>query len=488
MTKYETVIGLEFHAELKTKSKIFCGCPTSFSNEPNINICPGCLGLPGALPVLNKRVVELAVKAGLALNCEIQPFSQFDRKNYFYPDLPAGYQTTQLPLPICRNGHIFITGSDGEEKKVRINRIHIEEDAGKLVHSGESISGSRYSLPDYNRSSMPLIEIVTEPDLCSADEAKQFAEKLKLILEYAGVSDVKMEQGSLRCDVNISLKPEGQKELGVRSEIKNLNSFRSVHRAILYEQSRHMRMLNSGGQLVQETRLWDEAEGKTQAMRTKEDAHDYRYFPEPNVPPVVVDKEWLAQIAAELPELPDARSARLLSQHALSDKDVAQLVADPLLAGYFDELVALFPEAKTVTNWLLGDVTRLLNNMDEEAENIPVSSVDFAALLTEVKNGAINNNSAKEVLEIMFTEGGKPEDIISARGFAQISDSTMLEDAIKRVISANMGAADDYRNGRIQAIGFLVGQVMKETKGQANPGLVKELLEKTLAHFTHQGV
>ena len=247
-------------------------------------------------------------------------------------------------------------------------------------------------------------------------------------------------------------------------------------------------MLNSGGQLVQETRLWDEAEGKTQAMRTKEDAHDYRYFPEPNVPPVVVDKEWLAQIAAELPELPDARSARLLSQHALSDKDVAQLVADPLLAGYFDELVALFPEAKTVTNWLLGDVTRLLNNMDEEAENIPVSSVDFAALLTEVKNGAINNNSAKEVLEIMFTEGGKPEDIISARGFAQISDSTMLEDAIKRVISANMGAADDYRNGRIQAIGFLVGQVMKETKGQANPGLVKELLEKTLAHFTHQGV
>ena len=480
MTKYETVIGLEFHAELKTQSKIFCSCPTAFSNEPNINICPGCLGLPGALPVLNKHVVELAVKAGLALNCEIQPFSQFDRKNYFYPDLPAGYQTTQLMLPICRNGHISITGSDGGVKKVRINRIHIEEDAGKLVHSGESISGSRYSLPDYNRSSMPLIEIVTEPDLSSADEAKQFAEKLKLILEYAGVSDVKMEQGSLRCDVNISLKPEGQKELGVRSEIKNLNSFRSVHRAVLYEQGRHIRMLNGGGLLVQETRLWDEASGSTQAMRSKEDAHDYRYFPEPNLPPVIVDEEWLAHIAAELPELPDARLVRLRSQYALSDNDAGQLVASPLLASYFDELVALFPEAKTVTNWLLGDVSRLLNNLSDEPEYIPVPAENFAFLLNELKKGAINNNSAKEVLEIIFKEGGKPADIIFAKGFAQISDSSLLEDAVKRVVTAHAGAAEDYKNGKTQAIGFLLGQVMKETKGQANPGLVKELLEKSL--------
>ena len=292
MAKYETVIGLEFHAELKTKSKIFCSCPTAFSNEPNIHICPGCTGMPGTLPVLNKRVVELAVKAGLALNCQIQRFSQFDRKNYFYPDLPAGFQTTQLALPICRNGYIEISLENGEQKKIRINRIHIEEDAGKLVHSGESISGSSYSLPDFNRSSMPLIEIVTEPDIRSADEAKQFAEKLKLILEYAGVSDVKMEQGSLRCDVNISVRPLGQKEFGVRAEVKNLNSFRSVHRAILHEQERHIKTLEIGGLLVQETRLWNEESASTKAMRNKEDAQDYRYFPDPDILPLFIsDKD-----------------------------------------------------------------------------------------------------------------------------------------------------------------------------------------------------
>jgi aspartyl-tRNA(Asn)/glutamyl-tRNA(Gln) amidotransferase subunit B len=327
---------------------------------------------------------------------------------------------------------------------------------------------------------MPLIEIVTEPDLSSADEAKQFAEKLKLILEYAGVSDVKMEQGSLRCDVNISLRPQGQKELGVRAEVKNLNSFRSVQRAILYEQDRHTKALERGGALVQETRLWNEESGSTQAMRSKEDAHDYRYFPEPNLPPVIVDEEWLAQIAAELPELPDARAKRLRGELGLSEYDADTLVASPLLARYFDALAELFPEAKTVANWLLGDVSRLINSLDEEPLAIPVPPEDFAALLTELKKGAINNNSAKEVLEIMFREGGKPGDIINAKGFAQISDSTVLEDAVKRVIAANAGAAADYRNGKMQAIGFLLGQVMKETKGQANPGLVKDMLEKAL--------
>ena len=480
MVKYETVIGLEFHAELKTASKIFCSCPTAFSNDPNINICPGCLGLPGALPVLNKRVVELAVKAGLALNCQISPFSQFDRKNYFYPDLPAGYQTTQLPLPICRNGYILISAADGGEKKVRINRIHIEEDAGKLVHSGESISGSSYSLPDFNRSSMPLIEIVTEPDLSSADEAKQFAEKLKLILEYAGVSDVKMEQGSLRCDVNISLRPQGQTELGVRTEVKNLNSFRSVHRAILFEQGRHIDMLESGETLVQETRLWNEASGATLAMRTKEDAHDYRYFPEPNLAPVVIDEAWLELITAELPELPDARLARLRSQYALSAYDAAQIVMSPLLACFFDEVVALYPEPKTVVNWLLGDLLRLMNSGGEEITAMPVTAENFAALLTELKNGAINNNSAKEVLEEMFLRGGKPADIIKDKGFAQISDLSMLQAAVQKVIADYPQPAADYQSGKMQAIGFLVGQVMKETKGQANPALVKELLENTL--------
>jgi aspartyl-tRNA(Asn)/glutamyl-tRNA(Gln) amidotransferase subunit B len=480
MTKYETVIGLEFHAELKTRSKIFCGCPNAFTSEPNTHICPICLGLPGALPVLNKRVVELAVKAGLALNCEIQPFSKFDRKNYFYPDLPKAYQISQFRYPICKNGYIAITTAEGQEKRVRINRIHIEEDAGKLVHSGESLAHSYYSLPDYNRGAAPLVEIVSEPDLSTAEEAKQFAEKLKLILEYAGISDVKMEQGSLRCDVNISVRPQGQEELGVKVEIKNLNSFRSVQRAILHEEERQIKLINRGGAVVQETRLWQEAEGQTQAMRSKEDAHDYRYFPEPDLPPVIVGEEWLAQIAAELPELPQARVKRLREELGLSDYDADTLVASPLLAHYFDALVELFPEAKTVANWLLGDVSRLLNSLDGEPEAIPVPPEDFVTLLAELKKGAINNNSAKEVLEIMFKEGGRPGDIISAKGFAQISDSSVLEDAVKRVIAANAGAAADYRNGKMQAIGFLVGQVMKETKGQANPGLVKDLLEKEL--------
>lgn len=481
MTKYETVIGLEFHAELKSATKIFCSCPTDFAGEPNTHVCPICLGLPGTLPVLNKRVVELAVKAGLALNCDIAPYSKFDRKNYFYPDLPSGYQTTQLPLPICQNGHIMITADDGSEKKIRINRIHMEEDAGKLVHSGESIAESHYSLPDYNRASMPLIEIVTEPDISSADEAKQFAEKLKLILEYAGVSDVRMEQGSLRCDVNISVRPEGQKELGVRAEVKNLNSFRAVHRAALYEQSRHIGMIEDGEALVQETRLWNEAAGHTQAMRSKEDAHDYRYFPEPNLAPVVLDEEWIERIAAELPELPDARRARLREICGLSDYDAAQIVMSPLLAFYFDEVTAIYPEPKTVANWLLGDVQRLLNSGGEEITAIPVAAADFAALLAELKKGAINQSSAKEVLQEMFTHGGKPAEIIRERGFAQISDTSLLEAAVAKVIEENPQPAADYRSGKAQAIGFLVGQVMKQTKGQANPGLVKELLEQALS-------
>jgi len=481
MINYETVIGLEFHAELKTRSKIFCGCPNTFVSEPNTHICPICLGLPGALPMLNKRVVELAAKAGMALNCEIQPFSKFDRKNYFYPDLPKAYQISQFLYPICKNGYIAITTANGQEKKVRINRIHIEEDAGKLVHSGESLAYSHYSLPDYNRGATPLIEIVSEPDLNSAEEAKQFAEELKLILEYADISDVRMEQGSLRCDVNISVRPAGQKELGVKVEVKNLNSFRSVQRAILHEQERQIKLLNRGGAVIQETRLWQEAEGLTQAMRSKEDAHDYRYFPEPDLPPVIMDEEWLASIAAELPELPKARFKRLRGEMGLNDYDAAQLVASPILAHYFDAAIELFKEAKTVANWLLGDVSRILNSLDEAPESIPVPPQDFAALLTELKKGAINNNSAKEVLELMFKEGGKPADIIRAKGFAQISDSTVLEDAIRRIIAANAGAVTDYRNGKTQAIGFLVGQVMKETKGQANPGLVKELLEKALS-------
>ena len=310
MTKYLTTIGLEFHAELKTRTKIFCSCPTEALSEPNTHVCPVCLGLPGVLPVLNRRVVELAVKAGLALNCDISRFSKFDRKNYFYPDLPKGYQVTQFPMPICRNGFVTITDAQGQPKNIHINRIHMEEDAGKLVHSGDNLSGSTYSMPDYNRAAVPLVEIVTEPDLSSAEEARDFGETLRLRLLYAGVSDVRMERGSLRCDVNISLRPEDQEELGVKVELKNLNSFRAVYRAIKFEEERQSLLLDKGLPIVQETRLWDEASGETRSMRSKEDAHDYRYFPEPDLVPVVIDDEWLSAIRGEMPELPEDRPPR----------------------------------------------------------------------------------------------------------------------------------------------------------------------------------
>lgn len=481
MNKYLTTIGLEFHAELKTKTKIFCSCPTEFSDKPNTNVCPVCLGLPGVLPVLNKKAVELAVKAGLALNCEISHLSKFDRKNYFYPDLPKGYQVTQFPLPICRNGHLIVSDTDGKGKKIRINRIHLEEDAGKLVHAGNSMADSTYSLPDYNRAAVPLIEIVTEPDMSTADEAREFGEKLRLILEYANISDVKMEQGSLRCDVNISIRPENQEELGVKVEIKNLNSFRAVYRAILFEEIRQKEMLETGNTIIQETRLWDEAAGETKSMRSKENAHDYRYFPEPDLTPTIVTEEWIAELATELPELPDARSIRLQQELGLSAYDTSLIVANPALARFFDNTIVHFNDAKTIANWILGDISKLMNSNDQSLTAVPLNPADFAYLLNELKKGAINNNSAKTVLEEMFNTQKSPADIITEKGFAQISDSSFLEETVAKVIAANPQPVEDFRAGKKQAIGFLVGQVMKETKGQANPGMVKDLLEKTLA-------
>ena len=477
MTKYETVIGLEFHAELKTKTKIFCSCPTDFGGEPNTHVCPVCLGLPGVLPVLNKKAVELAVKAGLVLNCEIQKFSKFDRKNYFYPDLPKAYQVTQYPLPICRNGHIDISADNGI-KTVRINRIHMEEDAGKLIHSGETILSSGYSMPDYNRAAVPLIEIVTEPDIRSAAEAREFAEKLKSLLEYAGVSDVRMEQGSLRCDVNISLREQGSSEFGIRAEIKNLNSFRAIEKAIEYEELRQAEILDEGGKVIQETRTWDDNKGITLSMRSKENAHDYRYFPEPDLVPIVIDDEWMQQIKESLPEMPDARKARLMQEYGLSEYDTQQIVETPLLAFFFDEAIAEGAEAKTVANWLLGDISRLLKGHEEEG--LPFTAADFALLLKEIKTGAINNNSAKIVLEEMFKGGGNPLDIIKEKGFAQISDTSALEEAVNKVLENNPKPVADYKAGKKQSMGFLLGQVMKQTGGQANPQIVKELLEKAL--------
>ena len=481
MSKYATTIGLEFHAELKTKTKIFCSCPTDSGGEPNTHVCPVCLGLPGVLPVLNRQAVELAIKAGLALNCEISPFSKFDRKNYFYPDLPKGYQVTQFPQPICRNGHLEVKDETGALKKIRINRIHLEEDAGKLIHSGESMANSFYSLPDYNRAAVPLIEIVTEPDLSSAEEARSFGETLRLMLAYAGVSDVKMEQGSLRCDVNISLRPRDREELGVKVEIKNLNSFRAVYRAIEFEEVRQEELLESGGVIVQETRLWNEASGETRSMRSKEDAHDYRYFPEPDLVPIVIDEAWLSSSRAAMPEMPDARRARLECQRGLSSYDAGQIVANPPLAHFFDLATEQYDDAKTVANWLLGEVARLMNNCGDEDIPVPLDAEDFAFLLEQVKQGAINQASAKVVLEEMFTQGGRAEDIIAAHGFAQISDSSALQKAVEDILAANPQPVADYKAGKKAAAGFLVGQVMKATKGQANPGLVKELLEKMLA-------
>lgn len=481
MTQYLTTIGLEFHAELKTKTKIFCSCPTDFAGEPNTHVCPVCLGLPGVLPVLNRHAVELAVIAGLSLNCEISRFSKFDRKNYFYPDLPKGYQVTQYPLPICRNGFLIVKDSQGEDKKIRINRIHMEEDAGKLVHSGDNISNSEYSLPDYNRAAVPLIEIVTEPDISSADEAKAFAEQLKMTLEYAGVSDVKMEQGSLRCDVNISIRPEGTDELGVKVELKNLNSFRAMHRAIEHEVKRQSALLDAGQSIVQETRLWDEASGETRSMRSKEDAHDYRYFPEPDLVPIVIDEAWLEEMAAKVPEQPESRRQRLIRNMGLSEYDAGQLVMNPPLARYFDQLTAAGVEAKTAANWLLGDISRLLNDAEEEYNEIPVNVQELAYLLSELKKGSINNNSAKTVLEEIFATDKKAADVIAKHGFAQISDTAFLQEAIQETISENPQAVQDYKAGKKAAAGFMVGQVMKKTKGQANAALVKELLEQSLA-------
>ncbi|MGI6361571.1 MAG: Asp-tRNA(Asn)/Glu-tRNA(Gln) amidotransferase subunit GatB [Bacillota bacterium] len=479
MTKYLTTIGLEFHAELKTNTKLFCSCPTACTSNPNTNVCPVCLALPGALPVLNKRAVDLAIKAGLALNCEISRYSQFDRKNYFYPDLPKSYQTTQLYQPICTNGYIIISTKDGE-KKIRINRIHIEEDAGKLVHSGDTITSSNYSLADYNRAAVPLIEIVTEPDIASDEEAKEFAEQLRLILLYAGVSDVKMEQGSLRCDVNISLRANENDPFGTKAEIKNLNSFKAVQRAILYEENRQADLLDSGGHVVQETRTFDDSSGKTSSMRSKGDSHDYRYFPDPDLVTTVVDDAWIEQIQQEIPEGPQERLNRLRKEHSLSDYDARLLVEEPALALFFDQVIEHFDEPKMIANWLLGDLSRLLNDSEKDFETVPIKPKYLADLLQQVKNANINQNSAKIVLEELFYTDKTPTDIIEEKGFSQISDTSSLEKAVKEAIAAHPQPVQDYRNGKKQALGFLLGQIMKATKGQANPQMVKKLLSEEL--------
>lgn len=480
MKNYITVIGLEVHAELKTKTKAFCSCSTEFGAEPNTHVCPVCLGMPGALPVLNKRVVEFAIRAGLALNCDIQKFNKFDRKNYFYPDLAKNYQISQWDEPICLGGHIDIR-VNGEKKRVGITRIHMEEDAGKLVHSGLTISTSDSSAVDYNRAGVPLIEIVSEPDMRSAAEARAYMEQLKAILEYTDVCDCKMQEGSLRCDANISVMPEGATEFGTRAEIKNLNSFRALERAIEYEVERQIEIVEDGGHVVQETRTWDDANGVTLSMRSKEEAHDYRYFPEPDLVPINLDQAWIDEIKATLPELPSARKERLLTEDVPEDNaDI--IVASKKVADYFDEGTKATKNLKALSNWLIGDVAGYLN-----AEGIEIDDPEFkitpdhlGELVNLIDKGVLSSKLAKQVFAEMLKENEAPEALVKKLGLEQVSDAGELGKLVDEVLAANPQSVADFKAGKKKAIGFLVGQIMKATKGKANPGMVNKMLTEKL--------
>jgi len=476
---YEIVIGLEIHTELKTNSKIFCGCSTKFGSDQNTNVCPVCLGLPGVLPVINEKVVEFAIRAGVALNCEILPFSKFDRKNYYYPDLPKNFQTSQYDLPIAVNGHLDIE-VNGETKRIGITRIHMEEDAGKLVHSGATINSSDYALVDYNRTGVPLLEIVSEPDLRSAEEAKAYLEKVKAILEYLDVSDCKMEEGSLRCDANISLRPRGQTTLGTKAEIKNLNSFRSVQRGLEYEVARQEDLLDDGGRVIQETRTWDENKGVTASMRNKEQAHDYRYLPEPDLVPIVVDPARVAEIRANLPELPNVRKQRLMDVHGLSEYDASIITASKAMADYFDQSLEYNADAKVVANWLMGEVSKHLNNEGITILECPVTPKQLTGLIALIDKGTISNKIAKTVFEEMWTSRKDAEVVVKEKGLVQISDTSEIVAIVDGVIAANPQSVADFKAGKEKAIGFLVGQIMKQTKGRANPDMVNTLLREKL--------
>ncbi|HUW64820.1 MAG TPA: Asp-tRNA(Asn)/Glu-tRNA(Gln) amidotransferase subunit GatB [Spirochaetia bacterium] len=491
-TEYETVIGLEVHVELKTKSKVFCHSTTEFGADPNSHVCPVCLGLPGVLPVVNRQVVEWAILLGSALNCEIASFSKFDRKNYYYPDMPKNYQISQYDLPIALGGYLDIE-VDGVKKRIGITRLHMEEDTGKLVHQG-TITTTPYSLVDYNRAGVPLLEIVSEPDLSSPAEARAYAEKLRQIIVYTGVSDGKMEEGSLRCDANVSVRPRGSTQLGTKAEIKNMNSFRALQRALAYEVERQTGVLGEGGRIVQETRTWDEGQGVTLSLRSKEEAHDYRYFPEPDLVPLVIDPAWVQEIRSRLPELPEARAARYVEKLGLSAYDAGVLTAEKSLADYFEACLALYPEAKGVAkgvaNWLMGDLARLLNAAGVSVEEGRVTPERLTGLLRLIDQGDISGKMAKEVLEVMYVSGLDAAQVIKERGLSQISDEGALLDVIRAVLTENEKVVADFRAGKDKAVGFLVGQVMKKTRGQANPDAVNRLLRETLqsdqGSTTHQ--
>jgi len=480
---YETTVGLEIHVELATRSKMFCGCSVSFAGEANSRTCPVCLGMPGTLPVPNERAIEYTMKIGLALNCDIAERSLFHRKNYFYPDMPKNYQISQYDLPLCERGHVDIAGDFGETR-VGITRVHLEEDTGKSVHMGGTgrIADSDYSLEDFNRAGTPLVEIVSEPDIRSAEEARVFVAELRSLLESLGVSDVRMEEGSLRVDANVSVRRSGEKEFGAKVEVKNMNSIRSVGRALEYEEKRQREALDAGETLVQETRHFDEKTGTTSSLRTKEFAFDYRYFPEPDLVPLAPSTEWVQRVRESLPELPAVRRVRLASEYGLGAADISVLTGSTKTADWFEAAAAAYGgDAKKVVNWIIADLFGLLNEAQMELHETRFTPAQLAGLISMIDEGKISGKQAKLVLADMFESGDDPEKVAADKGLEQVSDAGAIETAVDEVIAENADAADKVRAGQMNTIGFLVGQVMKKTKGQANPGMVNELLRKKLS-------
>ena len=473
---WETVIGLETHVELSTRTKIFCSCTTAFGGAPNTHCCPVCMGMPGTLPVVNRRVVEFACKAGLALNCEITRYNKFDRKNYFYPDLPKAYQISQLYLPIARNGRVAIQTGAGE-KEIRIHELHMEEDAGKLVHD----PWTDQTRCDYNRCGVPLIEIVTEPDFRTAEEVIAYLEKLKSTLEYLGVSDCKMQEGSLRCDVNLSVRPAGSEELGTRTEMKNLNSFKAISRAIAYEARRQAELLEEGKRVVQETRRWDDNKDATFSMRSKENAQDYRYFPEPDIPPLELPEAYLEGLRAEQPEMAGARKARYQKEYGLPEYDAGIITGQKALVDFFEAAVALGAPAREVSNWMLGEMMRRLKEEELEPGDMKLTPENLSALIDMVEKGTINRNTAAKVFRAVFPDNGDVRAYVKDHGLEQVSDPALVDRAVEEAFASNAAAVEDYRAGNEKVLGFLVGQVMRRLKGKADPGAVNRAVRERLS-------